>query len=263
MQFTCNLFFFFIIYLIVVKCNEEVVTKEEVCQEQQVEGQEDEEDDPNIQFLYNYAKKNDVQKLTSGVLYRVIEEGKEDAPRVQEDKNCKLRYIGTTINGDIFVSSRKKGQAASNVIPSKLNLYGWREAVSLMKEGDYWEVVVPPHLGYGEKSKGKYVKPGSTLIFELRVESASVAAVDLYSRQIIGGVFLLCYALYIIYQNQRKMNEIESIKTIEPKDLYNNPKHPTVFLKVSVGSNILEDIEIELFSTVCPKTVENFRCLVG
>eukprot|EP01051_Picozoa_sp_SAG22_P000667 SAG22_NODE_19_length_32182_cov_39.206963_24_plen_44_part_00 len=38
-----------------------------------------------------------------------------------------------------------------------------------MKEGDAWELVVPPHLAYGDQQRGALIKPGSTLIFELEI----------------------------------------------------------------------------------------------
>ena len=113
-------------------------------------GDEEFDVDVNSIFLDNYVKEHsDVIRLPSGVLYRVLREGAEGAPHVTPDQACALRYIGTTLTGDVFISSNKKGTLPSDVLPSSLTLPGWREALSLMKEGDHWEIVLPAHLAYG------------------------------------------------------------------------------------------------------------------
>lgn len=40
-----------------------------------------------------------------------------------------------------------------------------------------------------------------------------------------------------------------------------SPSDPCVFLDVSIGGQTAGRIEMQLFAKVCPKTVENFRCL--
>jgi hypothetical protein len=225
--------------------------------------------DLNARYIDNYVDKYvDAVRLPSGVIYRVIKQGSDGAPRVSPDETCSVRYIGTTINGDVFTSSRKKGQRASQVVPADLSLEGWREALSLMSEGDHWEVVVPAHLGYGDLSYGQHVRPSSTLVFDLHVESASayrfsfLSNMSLFTRQALALSFLLIYGGYTYYENTHKMGAASSARSVDPKSLHGLPGHPVVFLKVAVGSQILDRVEIELFSTVCPKTAENFRCLV-
>jgi hypothetical protein len=57
-----------------------------------------------------------------------------------------------TLNGTVFDSSYARGRpttyAPREVIP------GWTEALLLMREGDHWELVVPPALGYGSLPTG-------------------------------------------------------------------------------------------------------------
>jgi FKBP-type peptidyl-prolyl cis-trans isomerase len=49
---------------------------------------------------------------------------------------------------------------------------GWTEALQLMKEGDKWELYIPPKLGYGALGGGK-IPPNSVLIFEVELISVN------------------------------------------------------------------------------------------
>jgi FKBP-type peptidyl-prolyl cis-trans isomerase len=44
---------------------------------------------------------------------------------------------------------------------------GWVEALSLMKEGDSWELVLPSDLGYGPEGAGDDIPPDQTLVFNM------------------------------------------------------------------------------------------------
>ena len=56
---------------------------------------------------------------------------------------------------------------------------GWTEALQLMREGDVWELYVPPRLGYGAGGQAK-IPPNAVLHFD--VELVSVGRTDLLGR---------------------------------------------------------------------------------
>ena len=116
-------------------------------------------------FLAANAKKEGVVTLPSGLQYKVIQSGKGKTPAAGD--TVETHYRGTLIDGTEFDSSYKRGQTAtfpvSGVIP------GWTEALQKMKEGDKWQLFVPPNLAYGERGAGRDIGPNATLIFEVEL----------------------------------------------------------------------------------------------
>ena len=103
---------------------------------------------------------------SSGLQYRILNEGSgDDSPG--PESVVSVHYRGKLTNGLEFDSSYKRNQPAS--FPVNGVIRGWTEALQLMKEGDKWELIVPPDLGYGSKGAGNIIPPDSTLIFEVEL----------------------------------------------------------------------------------------------
>ena len=116
-------------------------------------------------FLKANAKKEGVVTLPSGLQYKVLKEGKGALPK--DTSRVKVHYEGRTIDGKVFDSSYKRGEAtdfrANQVIP------GWTEALTHMPAGSTWEVYIPQELAYGERQQGADIKPFSVLIFKIEL----------------------------------------------------------------------------------------------
>ena len=103
---------------------------------------------------------------SSGLQYRIINEGSgHDSPK--PESVVSVHYRGKLTNGFEFDSSYKRNQPAS--FPVNGVIRGWTEALQLMKEGDKWELIIPPDLGYGSKGAGNIIPPDSILIFEVEL----------------------------------------------------------------------------------------------
>ena len=103
---------------------------------------------------------------SSGLQYRILNEGSgNDSPR--PESVVSVHYRGKLTNGVEFDSSYKRNQPTS--FPVKGVIRGWTEALQLMKEGDKWELIIPPDLGYGSNGAGNIIPPDSTLIFEVEL----------------------------------------------------------------------------------------------
>jgi FKBP-type peptidyl-prolyl cis-trans isomerase len=115
--------------------------------------------------LSNQTSEEFVTTL-SGLQYRILNEGSgDDSPG--PESLVSVHYRGKLTNGLEFDSSYKRNQPAS--FPVNGVIRGWTEALQLMKEGDKWELIIPPDLGYGSKGAGNIIPPDSTLIIEVEL----------------------------------------------------------------------------------------------
>lgn len=116
-------------------------------------------------FLAENKTKKGIVSLPSGLQYRIINEGKGDAPKATD--TVTTHYRGKLINGSEFDSSYSRGEpvkfAVNGVIP------GWTEALQLMKPGAKWELFIPAKLAYGEHGVGQIIGPNSALIFDVEL----------------------------------------------------------------------------------------------
>ncbi len=116
-------------------------------------------------FLAENKTKEGVKTTPSGLQYKIIKDGSGPMPKLTD--KVSTHYRGTLIDGTEFDSSYKRGQPISfgvaNVIP------GWTEALQMMKVGSHWQLFIPAERAYGERQMGQFIKPNSTLIFDLEL----------------------------------------------------------------------------------------------
>jgi FKBP-type peptidyl-prolyl cis-trans isomerase len=123
----------------------------------------------NARYLTDYAAKPGVTKTDDGLEYRVLKAGTGKSPQSGADM-VTVKYKGTLINGKVFdqhddAVTGNAGKTAT--FPAGALIPGWVEALSLMKEGDEWELVIPSDLGYGPEGAGKDIPGDQTLVFTM------------------------------------------------------------------------------------------------
>ena len=121
---------------------------------------------PSKAFLEKTAKEPGVQKLASGVMYKVVASGPEGGVRPQLSDEVKVHYEGKLIDGTVFDSSFERGQPAA--MPLRALIPAWQEALQLMRPGDEWILYVPPEQGYGPEGKGP-IPPNAALVFRIQL----------------------------------------------------------------------------------------------
>ncbi len=138
--------------------------KMQIIHEQSMEKQFGANKKAGEDFIAKYAKGEGVQKLESGVLYKVLKEGNGEIPT--DTSTVRVYYEGKTIDGKVFDSSDKTKD------PIKLRVRqvvkGFSDALTHMPVGSTWEVVIPQELGYGDRAP-KGIEPFSTLIFNIEL----------------------------------------------------------------------------------------------
>ncbi len=119
----------------------------------------------NREWLAEKAKEPGVQPLDKGILYKVLKRGNQSSPTPNRSSVVTAHYVGKTINGKTFDSSRGGVALAfrlRELIP------GWIIALQNMHIGDKWEIYIPSEQAYG-KSNQPGIPGGSTLIFEIEL----------------------------------------------------------------------------------------------
>lgn len=123
-------------------------------------------------FLAENKKKEGVITLSSGLQYKVINEGSGAIPKLTD--KVTVHYRGTLIDGTEFDSSYSRGQPVT--FPVNGVIAGWKEALQLMKSGSKWQLFIPPTLAYGERGAGRTIGPNATLIFDIEILSIEEGA---------------------------------------------------------------------------------------
>jgi peptidylprolyl isomerase len=81
-------------------------------------------------------------------------------------KTVVVHYVGVAHStGEEFDASYNRGEPLSFRLGVGQVISGWDQGVQGMKVGGRRQLVIPPHLGYGDRGAGGVIKPGETLIF--------------------------------------------------------------------------------------------------
>jgi peptidylprolyl isomerase len=89
-----------------------------------------------------------------------------EGPEATPGSTVSVHYVGVSHStGDEFDASWNRGQPFSFPLGAGRVIQGWDQGVAGMRVGGRRKLVIPPHLGYGNRGAGRAIKPGETLIF--------------------------------------------------------------------------------------------------
>ena len=89
-----------------------------------------------------------------------------DGEEATEGSTVKVHYVGVAHStGEEFDASYNRGEPLQFRLGVGQVISGWDTGVQGMQVGGRRQLVIPPHLGYGERGAGGVIKPGETLIF--------------------------------------------------------------------------------------------------
>lgn len=89
-----------------------------------------------------------------------------DGAEATSGSTVSVHYVGVALSsGEEFDASYNRGTPLDFRLGIGQVIQGWDTGVQGMKVGGRRQLVIPPHLGYGDRGAGNAIKPGETLIF--------------------------------------------------------------------------------------------------
>ena len=89
-----------------------------------------------------------------------------DGAEATSGSSVSVHYVGVAHStGEEFDASYNRGEPLRFRLGIGQVIQGWDTGVQGMKVGGRRQLVIPPHLGYGDRGAGGVIKPGETLIF--------------------------------------------------------------------------------------------------
>jgi peptidylprolyl isomerase len=89
-----------------------------------------------------------------------------DGDEATAGQTALVHYVGVAYStGEEFDASWNRNEAFAFPLGGGRVIAGWDQGVVGMKVGGRRRLVIPPHLGYGDRGAGGAIAPGETLIF--------------------------------------------------------------------------------------------------
>ena len=108
-----------------------------------------------------------IVETATGLGYVEIVEGTGARPRAGD--SVSVPYTGWLKSGPKFASSHDRGQPLEFSVGRGQVIKGWDEGVGTMRVGGKRKLIIPAHLGYGDRGAGGVIPPGATLVFEVEL----------------------------------------------------------------------------------------------
>ena len=117
--------------------------------------------------LLDYAVDNglDVTRTPTGLFYIIHKEGQGEL--MKKGQPCSAHYTGYFLDGKIFDTSQKKGKPINFNIGA-MNA-GWNEGLLYMNVGTKAQLLLPSHLGYGQRGFPGFIPPNTPIIFDIEI----------------------------------------------------------------------------------------------
>ncbi|WP_380168950.1 FKBP-type peptidyl-prolyl cis-trans isomerase [Jannaschia sp. R86511] len=89
-----------------------------------------------------------------------------EGPEAASGATVSVHYVGVALStGEEFDASYNRGDALQFRLGAGQVISGWDAGITGMRVGGRRQLVIPPHLAYGDRGAGGVIKPGETLVF--------------------------------------------------------------------------------------------------
>ncbi len=121
-------------------------------------------------FLSDNKSNPDIKESLSGLQYKILKKGTGRKPNLYSEVH--VRFVGKLLGEEMSFDYSDPNKPAVKVAMAAV-IRGWREGISLMREGSSYMFFIPPHLAYGEKGSkttNKTIGPNQLLIYTINLE---------------------------------------------------------------------------------------------
>ena len=136
--------------------------KENEQMAKKAEAKIDEHDKATAEYIAKNKLKMDT--TASGLKWRYLKKG--SGPICKIEDGVEVAYKGYLFDGSVFDQSEK----IDVVIGLTRVIRGWDEILTMMKQGDKVQVIIPFWLAYGDQSPSSKIPPYSTLVFDMELK---------------------------------------------------------------------------------------------
>ena len=116
------------------------------------------------QALEKIKKEKSSKTLSNGAVIQITKKGK--GKTAKETSKVKVHYEGSLLDGKVFDSSIKRGQAAEFTLNQVINC--WKVGLQEMKAGSKAKLYCPSDTAYGDRQNGP-IPAGSLLVFDVEL----------------------------------------------------------------------------------------------
>ena len=106
-------------------------------------------------------------KTASGLEFIEVQQGA--GAQALKGKTVSVHYTGKFPDGKVFDSSYQRGDPIEFPLGKGAVIKGWDEGIAMMKVGGKAQLIIPPHLAYGERGAGGVIPPNATLVFDVEL----------------------------------------------------------------------------------------------
>lgn len=119
---------------------------------------------PGAKFMGENSRKEGIVTLSSGLQYKVLKTGSGTRQATKKD-TVSVLYTMKKIDGQVVGSTYPFGVPTPEEVAVNKGIPGWIEALTLMHEGDHWELYIPQHLAFRDVGP----MAGQTVIVDLEL----------------------------------------------------------------------------------------------
>ncbi len=129
-----------------------------------------------------YIKENNIRTAPTNSGLYFISQKRGSGAKAQAGQTVKVNYTGRLLDGTVFDTSIEETAKANDVynpqrpyeafefvLGKGMVIKGWEEGIAMMSVGGKAKLIIPSHLGYGERGAGQKIGPFTPLVFEVEL----------------------------------------------------------------------------------------------